>query len=325
MNAGRNVGARGIAVGLSAALAIGLMMGSQSLFASARQDERSPVSLRPVVYKALNHDVSPRLDSMEPIKPAPRDHNRVSFGKTLPSRSKMTNQAPHLWQDPVAQLEHGFNPMPSPMVNFDGVSDLSAVLPPAAPGAVGLNHYVQWVGPAFAVHDKSGTKLYPAGPDFADGGTLWQGFGGACESTGGAKPVTVFDRHVGRWLMSQVAVSGGFAQCIAISQTSDPMGAWNRYAFALFGNKLSDRPHFGVWPDGYYMTVDQFAAGTGTWAGAGVVAFERDKMLAGLPAKAVYFDLYKMDRNLAGQLPSDLDGVTMPPAGIPQLHPAGRR
>src|SRR3970040_1625142 len=55
---------------------------------------------------------------------------------------------------------------------------------------------------------------------------------------------------------------------------------------------MDDYPKFGVWPDGYYMSVNQFAENTFDWAGAGAVAFERDQMLAGLPAQMVYFDVY---------------------------------
>ncbi len=44
---------------------------------------------------------------------------------------------------------------------------------------------------------------------------------------------------------------------------------------------MNDYPKFGVWPDGYYMAINQFAAMTGSWAGQGVAVFEKDKMLAG--------------------------------------------
>ena len=121
-------------------------------------------------------------------------------------------------------------------------------------------------------------------------------------------------------MMSQFALpnypSGPFYQCIAVSQTGDPTGAWYRYAFQISATKLNDYPHFGVWPDGYYMSVNQFVGNT--WGGAGVVAFERDKMLQGLSAQAVYFDLFSVDPNLGGMLPSDLDGPA-PAAGTPNF------
>ena len=47
-----------------------------------------------------------------------------------------------------------------------------------------------------------------------------------------------------------------FYQCIAISQTPDPTGAYYRYQYQF--SKLNDYPKFGVWPDGYYMAINQF-------------------------------------------------------------------
>ena len=281
----------------------------------ARQDAQPRASLKPVIYKPLKHDLSPRLDSMLPIEPVPQDLNRVRVNRFLPSRLKMAKQLAQIWQDPVAQLAPGLGLMPSPVANFEGVPNVSGVLPPDTQGDVGPNHYVQWVNLAFAIYDKTGTQVYP-GVGYADGNTLWTGFGGECENTNDGDPITLYDQQAGRWLMSQFAVSGTYTQCIAVSQTGDPTGAWYRYAYAPFGNKMNDYPKFGVWPDGYYMTINQFVNGS-TWGGAGVVAFERDKMLAGLAAQAVYFDLYNVDSNLGGMLPSDLDGSTPPPAGSP--------
>jgi hypothetical protein len=41
-----------------------------------------------------------------------------------------------------------------------------------------------------------------------------------------------------------------------------------------------------------------------------VAAFERDKMLNGLPAQMVKFDLFGVNANFGGMLPVDLDGST---------------
>jgi hypothetical protein len=152
----------------------------------------------------------------------------------------------------------------------------------------------------------------------AAGNTLWTGFGGVCSTSNDGDPIVQYDHLADRWMMSQFALpnypSGPFYECIAVSQTGDPTGAWYRYEFQISATKMNDYPHLGVWPDGYYMSVNQFV-GT-TWGGAGAVAFERDKMLQGLPAQAVYFDLYSVDPNLGGMLPSDLDGPA-PAAGTP--------
>ena len=111
--------------------------------------------------------------------------------------------------------------------------------------------------------------------------------------------------------------SGPYYQCIAISQSADPTGSWYRYEFEVHATKMNDYPKFGVWPDAYYMTVNQFQSGA--WAGAGVYAFERERMLSGLPAAMVYFDLATVNLNIGGMLPADLDGNIPPPAGTPGL------
>ena len=106
-------------------------------------------------------------------------------------------------------------------------------------------------------------------------------------------------------------VNGPFYQCIAVSTTPDPTGSYHRYQFSF--DKLNDYPKFGVWPDAYYMTINQFTAISLQWAGQGVIAIDRARMLAGQPATMVYFDLSSTDPNLGGMLPADLDGPSPPP------------
>jgi len=129
-----------------------------------------------------------------------------------------------------------------------------------------------------------------------------------------------YDHLADRWFISQLAIpnfpSGPFYQCIAVSQTPDPTGSWYRYEFTISQSKLNDYPKLAVWPDGYYMTMNQYTAISLQYAGQGVVAFDRASMLVGQPASAIYYDLASVDMNLAGMLPADLDGPA-PPAGSP--------
>ena len=182
---------------------------------------------------------------------------------------------------------------------------------------------MQWVNLSFAVYSKGTTTAPPAllyGP--APANTLWSGFGGPCETRNDGDPIVRYDHLADRWVMSQLAVPnsflgilfGPFYECIAVSATPDPLGAYYRYQFSF--SKLNDYPKMGVWSDGYYMTMNQFSAISLQFAGQGVVAFDRDKMLAGLPASAIYYDLAPVDMNLGGMLPADLDGPA-PPAGSP--------
>ncbi len=175
---------------------------------------------------------------------------------------------------------------------------------------------MQWINLSIGVWDKDGNLLLGPIP----GNSLWSGFGGACETHNDGDPIAQYDHLADRWMLSQFALFApdGHHQCIAISQTGDPTGAWFRYDFLISDTKINDYPHFGVWPDAYYMSINQFDENTFAWAGQGVVAFERDQMLLGQPARMVYFDLFDVDPLFGGQQPSDLDGFP-PPTGAPNV------
>jgi len=277
----------------------------------------------PIVRQAERADVSPPLRDIPPRPPLPGPARELP---TLPL-PKARGQVNATTPDPVVQDWMGLPLMPTPIINVDGLSnsDNQSVLgfmvwPPDTNGDVGPNHYVQWVNLVFAIWNKSGTMVY--GP--AAGNTLWSGFGGPCESSNDGDIITLYDEQAGRWLMSQFALpnfpSGPFYQCIAISQTNDPTGSWYRYQFLISNTKLNDYPKFGVWPDAYYMAINQFTAPSFNWGGQGAVAFERAKMLVGDPtAQMVYFDLFSVNPCFGGQLPSDMDGY-LPPPGSPNYY-----
>ena len=304
------------AVGLIAALLGTALWGPATGAAqTAGGGQNSP---RPVVRDATRTDTSVELRHMPEIPPTPVVLGEIFERprKLLPRREGST--APPSFTDPVLQGPTAQVGAPTTGANFDGVNNVNGVLPPDPSGAIGPNHYVQVVNLSLAVWDRSGTML--KGP--VNINTLWQGFGGACATTNNGDPIVLYDRVANRWMVSQFALPnypiGPFYQCIAVSQTGDPLGAWHRYEFFISQTKLNDYPKFGVWPDGYYMAINQFNCKvTGcSWGGQGAVVFERDKMLLGQAAQMVYFDLFTIDSNLGGMLPSDFDGPA-PPAGAP--------
>lgn len=199
-------------------------------------------------------------------------------------------------------------------LGFDGVGVGLAgfqvqAAPPDTTGAVGATQYVQWVNSSLAVFSKTtGALVY--GP--VAGSSLWRGFGGPCETENDGDPIVQYDKLANRWLLMQFAVPGGSAgywQCVAVSQTSDATGAYNRYAFRY--SQFNDYPKVGVWPDGYYVTFNMF---TNTFQGARVCAYDRASMLAGQPATQQCFQL---STSYASLQPADLDGTTAPPTGSP--------
>jgi hypothetical protein len=277
----------------------------------------APSAFGPEVVYPVKNDVSAPLGSITPIAPTLQGADPDQFVNLDLRGGQEANEITG-FVDPVLQTGAVEPNIPAPILSFDGVGNLFGGWPPDTEGDVGPNHYVQWINLSFQIWNKSGVSLY--GP--AAGNTLWAGFGGICETNNNGDPIVLYDALADRWLMSQFAfpssLLNNFHQCIAVSQTGDPLGAWHRYDFLWSNTKLNDYPKFGVWPDGYYMAVNQFNGGTFTWGGQGVAVFERDQMLVGGVARMVKFDLYSTDPNLGGMLPSDLDGP-VPPAGAPNI------
>lgn len=218
--------------------------------------------------------------------------------------------------------------LPTPSLVFDGNSNAdNATLfgfrlsPPDTEGDVGPNHYVQVINLTIRIFDKTGTPLIPA-RKFS---SVFTALGPPCGAEDGGDPIALYDPMADRWLLSQFCFPfgdpGPYFETIAISQTPDPTGAYYLYNFEVSaGNgQFPDYPHLGVWPDGYYMTTNQFLGGV-SFDGGGVFAFDRAKMLVGDPtASFIYFNrnLASFPEGQAGALPADMDGVRPPPLGAP--------
>ncbi len=300
-------------------LAGAVLASTLALPSAAQTPAAAEKALIPVVTTAVASDLSIPLREMKRIPPpwqgAEREAEEVP-NRVLPKADKA--RAPErLGADTAVQSWPGTAATPAPSRNWEGIGNLGNVVPPDTQGDVGLNHYVQWVNLSLAIWDKNGTLVY--GP--VNGNTIWQGFGGPCDNCNSGDPVVLYDHLANRWLISQFALpnypAGPFYEYIAISQTSDPTGAWYRYAFQTSATKMDDYPKLGAWSDAYYMTCNQFST-SGSWAGAGVLAFEKAKMLTGDPgARMIYFDLASVNNGYGGMLPAQLEGSTAPPAGAP--------
>ena len=145
-----------------------------------------------------------------------------------------------------------------------------------------------------------------------------------CRDNNDGDPIVLYDQYSGRWVGSQFAFpnfpSGPFYQCVAVSSSNDPSGTWCGYQYTVSANKLNDYPKFGVWPtqNAYMATINQFIAPSFGWGGVGIMAFERDQMIACGPARMLYRDMFPEAPALwGGMLPADADGPTLPPANAP--------
>jgi hypothetical protein len=258
------------------------------------------------VYEAVYHDVSPPLRDILPLPPEAGFH-------TIPLLPIPHMPAVAVF-DPVLQNTAGPVVSTTSPVGFAGLGQglpgfTVQYIPPDTNGAAGETQYVQWVNASFAVFDKStGSVVY--GP--AAGNTLWSGFGGPCQRNNSGDPVAQFDKVAGRWVMMQPVFRSPYYLCVAVSTSSDAAGSYYRYAFPV--SNFPDYPKLGVWPDGYYISFNQFKGNS--FVGAAVCVLDRASMLFG---GAGTMQCFTPGSAYGGLLPSDLDGLVMPPEGSPNF------
>ena len=223
--------------------------------------------------------------------------------------------------------------MPTPSLTFNGASAVDNAIvgvgnlaPPDVNGDVGPNHYVSSVNLVLKMYNKAGAIV--AGP--VPTNTLFAALpdNDPCRNFNDGDPIVLYDSLADRWHISQfsVPVSGGSLglginyQCVAVSVTGDPTGAYYVWSYAYQSNLVNDYPKVGVWTDGYHMTFNQFSTTAGNFLGLGLLTQDRAKALAGDPsAAAIYVNIGAFDRGSGGALPGDIDGYVAPPVGLPEI------
>jgi hypothetical protein len=298
-------------------LALGVFAGSASAAPSAKSQKGGAQKVAPKLSKKplrayMNRQAGQPAESSEKLHTIP-NQDKIHHGR------KTNFPGP---QDPVVQWKPGLTLPPDPAgVSVEGFP-MNGSAPSDANGAVGPDFYVQWVNSVISVFLKDGTYL-----GSIPGNALWSGFGGPCETHNDGDPIAQYDILADRWVLSQFVAFApdGSHQCFAVSQTGDLLGNYYLYDFHTGGPDLfEDYPHIGVWPDAYYMTTHEFYPYP-FYDGQGLFAFDRQSMLQGLPAtfqaKTGVTNLSHAADNpyLGGALPADLDGLTPPPDGAPEL------
>lgn len=221
--------------------------------------------------------------------------------------------------------------MPSPIQNFAGTnfsSGGSGLVPPDAQGDVGPNHYIQSVNSSIQIFSKTGTSL--AGPTTFNSFFSALGISTPCgNNQNRGDGFTFYDHLAGRWVVTDFAFDSypgsQFYECIGVSKTSDPIsGGWWLYALQSDGANptlLADYPKFALWPDAYYLSVNQFD-GSQSFTGVRVYALNRSAMINGSGAPnpgAVAFTISAATLGDAYSLvPATFRTGTAPAAGLPQ-------
>ncbi|HEY7066159.1 MAG TPA: carboxypeptidase-like regulatory domain-containing protein [Chloroflexota bacterium] len=251
-----------------------------------------------------------------PEHPQPQPHP-TTFGAITPTRSGL---------DTGAQV---LAPAPGTIANFDGLdfANWGAGHPPDPNGDVGPTYYIQTINVSIGIFNKSTGVRVAA---FTFNTLMSQGnFGNLCDTNNFGDPVVLYDSFEDRWIITDFAFQldgsddiinpPGAFECIAVSQSGDPVaGGWHFYSIAIAGG-LADYPKFGIWPDGLYMSANMFGyPANAPFQNPRVWAINKAQMYAGSPTmQVVSFDAPASDFTL---LPSNARLQTgTPPAGRPNL------
>src|SRR6266436_4732102 len=269
----------------------------------------------------VHSDISPPLILMAPVV-SPQQGPHVAPEVRYPKLQLLTNAAQRglgPLADSALQMSGGPLVSTTPGLDLLGVGNgFPGYIVPDAPTdvnlAVGDTQVVQWVNVSYAVFNKT-TGAVIAGP--IAGNQFWTGFGGPCETSNSGDIIAQWDKIAHRWVMTQNVFSAPYQTCIAISQTADATGSYYRFQFPQSG--FPDYPKWGIWPDAYYQSQNNFGPTGSAYVGATACAYERAKMLVGdSTARQICFTTGTFDDGL---LPGDLDSAgTLPPPGQAEVY-----
>lgn len=323
-----------------ALITIAALAGTLSAEATPNQTSvKTARGSKPTFSNNVSFDVSPTLRQLAARRitpPLPEEDQ----GEVREEHGPEATESDNYFTDTAVQNNAPQLTIPNTGTNFEGLSNQDnfnifggRVNPPDPVGDVGPNNYVEMTNLTFAIFDKQGNKLL--GP--VDTGTLWDGFPVPDCTDPSGDPVVLYDQFADRWLLSQFTTRGlddpslPFYDCVAISATPDPTGAYYRYAFQTQADSVDggyffpDYPKYSVWKDSYVLTTRDF--GLIDRYGVSVYALEKNKMVNGqAKARAVQFFLEAdvtpsgtVPLNLVGDglLPADVDGKTKPKNDAP--------
>jgi IPT/TIG domain len=253
--------------------------------------------------------------------------NHVTPDERPSAKSTGENPPGRVVADPARQTATPYAAAPAPSTSFPGLdfANWGAGWPPDTNGDVGPNFYVETVNTSVGIFNKStGTRVAAFTFDqlFSQSPT-----GTPCDNSNQGDPYALYDPIGDRYIVTDFAwsnyTSGAMYQCMAVSRTNDPVnGGWYFYAWQTeSGGLIPDYPKVGVWPDGIYMSANDFATtGSGSFQHVQVWAFDRAAMESGANATGVSLNLPTSVGGVTvfSLLPSNARAVTgLPPSGSP--------
>ena len=150
---------------------------------------------------------------------------------------------------------------------------------------IGPSHYVEMVNLVTAVYNKNGTIAQPR----ETLGTFFANAGVTGLDNNLSDPRVIYDQSSGRWFATAITIgtnSNNFV--VAVSQTSDPTGAWKATQFRAnnIANNFADYPTIAVDKNAFYVASNNYVGGT-TFDGVSLTSIPKaDLLAAGGPSAA---------------------------------------
>jgi hypothetical protein len=203
------------------------------------------------------------------------------------------------WEPNVARKKKTGNLLQSPVTlsnNFLGLSDNAAVsypsgsffsyIPPDTYGSAGPNHLMVVLNTQYRIMSKTGTVV-----STVDAEDFWKGTAGYYAppittnvATGHSDPHVKYDPVSNRWILVAQTNADNFSSLlVAVSQTNDPTGTWNRYCIDVDASNvvMFDFPLVGFTSNWLVVTGNMFNISTGAFADHQIYVFDKANLYAG--------------------------------------------
>jgi len=166
--------------------------------------------------------------------------NRRGFSKVI--RPDLERQG----IDSIRQSEDGAI-FVAPKVNIFGIDFGGSPSDPT--GDIGKDYYIQAINATqIAVYDKFGNQL-----QVIEAERLWESLG----ASSAGDPIILYDERAERWFITEFTDPANLL--IAVSVTSNPLGAYHTYTFAT--PEFPDYPKYGLWPEALVVTTNEGGGG----------------------------------------------------------------
>jgi hypothetical protein len=182
------------------------------------------------------------------------------------------------------------------VANFAGLSLLDTnplvggnYAPPDTDGAIGINHFVEFINGGYAVYSRTGTLVAPAISD----STFWlnAGVSASLVNQGLSDTRIKFDPLSQRWFAAEITLgtgTGGTYQnntaLLAVSKTSNPLDGWTSTSFNVAGaTRFNDYPTLSVDANAVYIGSNDFNPAGTSYIGSTLTSIPKSSLLAVVP------------------------------------------